>query len=519
MEQKKKAHLRQSGILVHPTCFPSPYGIGDMGKGAYDFIDFLKNAHQTIWQCLPLTPSGFGDSPYQSFSAFAGQPLLISPERLVALELLDEAAIRPFPDTHPDHVDYVAVTKFKTELLKLAYSNFCHTPIISLIDEFRIFCYENDEWLTDYALFMALKDANEGLSWTKWPRIYKSPTPEEKEAALSEFADYIKYYQFEQYIFFKQWHELLNYAHEANIQVIGDIPIFVSPDSADVWSHPELFQLDSDGSPTAVAGVPPDYFSATGQQWGNPLYNWDAHKADGYQWWICRIRYQLKLTDVLRIDHFRGFEAYWSIPANEKTAINGQWKDGPGSDFLKHLLDAFDGYLPIIAEDLGVITPAVEALRDDFHLPGMRILQFGFDNVQDNLYLPHNFIPNCICYTGTHDNDTTRGWYLQASSESQDKVRRYMNCDGNNVHWDFIRLAMSSVARCAIFPLQDIFGLDSSGRMNIPGTGQGNWAWRYTSDQLTSDLADYLKKLSDLFGRNQKTADPASTDFQEAIKR
>ncbi len=506
MEQKKKINSRQSGILVHPTSFPGPFGIGDLGQGAYDFIDFLKAAGQSLWQCLPLGPTGFGDSPYQAFSAFAGQPLIISPEKLIDWELLSEKDVADAPEWDEKQIDYGPLIEYKSGLLKKAYANFQHTPIILLLEEFRSFCKENASWLNDYALFMALKDAHDGKAWTEWETKYKFPTDAVKAAALTEFSDCINYYCFIQFIFFKQWEELKHYAHINGIKIIGDIPIFVSADSSDVWANKELFQLDEDGYPTVVAGVPPDYFTATGQLWGNPLYDWEAHKDSGYQWWIARIRHQLILTDFLRIDHFRGFEAYWAIPYDEETAINGQWKAGPGKDFFDHILEAFDGSLPIIAEDLGVITPAVEALRDDYDLPGMKILQFAFDDVRDNDYLPYNYTENCVCYTGTHDNDTTQGWYLCASPESQDKVRRYLSCDGSNIHWDFIRLAMSSVARYVLFPLQDIFGLDSSGRMNTPGTSQGNWTWRYLKKQLNSGTAAYLKELSELYGRHPETA-------------
>lgn len=515
MQQKKITKLRQSGILVHPTSFPGPYGIGDLGKGAYDFIDFLKEAGQTLWQCLPLGPTGFGDSPYQAFSAFAGQPLIISPEKLMDWELLTKDDLAEIPEWDINRVDYGALIPYKTRLLKKAYTHFQHTPIILLLDEFRAFCKKNEDWLTDYALFMALKDAHDGKAWTEWEPEYKSLTASSRAAALKDLKDAIDYYRFVQYIFFKQWEEFKAYAHANGIQIIGDIPIFVSPDSADVWANQELFLLDDEGYPTVVAGVPPDYFSATGQLWGNPLYNWDAHKKSHYQWWIRRIRHQLNLTDLLRIDHFRGFEAYWAIPYGEETAINGQWKKGPETDFFDHVLKAFDGPLPIIAEDLGVITPAVEALRDNYGLPGMRILQFAFDDIRDNDYLPYNYIENCVCYTGTHDNDTTQGWYRQASPESQDKVRRYLNCDGSNVHWDFIRLAMGSVARCVLFPIQDVLGLDSSCRMNLPGTGQGNWSWRYCQEQLNPGTAAYLKELSELFGRNQSPAETADDESEE----
>ena len=517
MEQKTNPEFRQSGILVHPTSFPGPYGIGDLGKGAYDFIDFLQAGGQTLWQCLPLGPTGFGDSPYQSFSAFAGQPLIISPEKLMDLELLTEEDAACHPEWNDEAVDYGPLIQYKTALFKKAYENFRHTPIILLLDEFRTFCEKNSGWPMDYALFMALKDANEGRAWTEWDDAWKFPTPAIKAAAHKELKDSVDYYCFLQYIFFKQWDELKNYAHKKGVRIIGDIPIFVSPDSADVWAHKELFYLDKDGFPTVVAGVPPDYFSATGQLWGNPLYDWSAHKKEGYRWWIHRIRHQLQLTDMLRIDHFRGFEAFWTIPYGEETAVGGQWKKGPGNDFFDHIIKALGPSLPIIAEDLGVITPAVEKLRDAYAFPGMRILQFAFEDIRDNNYLPYHYIENCVCYTGTHDNDTTRGWYLQASPESQDKVRRFMSCDGSNVHWDFIRLAMSSVARYVLFPIQDIFGLDSSGRMNTPGTDTDNWTWRYKKERLNPGTAAYLKELSELFGRNQYAAEASAAQTKEDL--
>ena len=516
MEQKKQRTLRQSGILLHPTSLPGPYGIGDLGKTAYDFIDFLKDAGQTLWQCLPLGPTGFGDSPYQAYSAFAGQPLLISPEKLLDLNLLNESDFFNMPAWDEHRVNYDKLIVFKTTLLKTAYQNFLNISDAALNREFHTFCQENDGWLTDYALFMALKDDHNGKKWTEWESKYKTPTAASKAEALKRLDSSVNYYRFVQFIFFKQWYELKKYANENNIQIIGDIPIFVSPDSADVWANKELFQLDDEGYPTVVAGVPPDYFSATGQLWGNPLYDWEYHKKTGYAWWIQRIRHQLTQTDILRIDHFRGFEAYRAVPGGEETALNGKWVKGPGNDFLDHDLKAFDGELPIIAEDLGIITPEVEALRDDYNLPGMKILQFAFNEPGDSDYLPYNYIENCVCYSGTHDNDTTLGWYRQASPVSQDKARRYLSCDGNNIHWDFIRLAMGSVARYAIFPLQDVHGLGSNSRMNTPGTGTGNWSWRFAKSDLQPWMSSYLNDLSKLFWRNQKPEEKTDTANAEA---
>lgn len=505
MEQQKTTPKRRSGILVHPTSFPSRYGIGDLGQTAYDFIDFLKKAGQTIWQCLPLGPTGFGDSPYQAYSAFAGQPLLISPDKLIELKLLCDNDVINVPEYNKKQVEYTRVIEFKTKLLKTAFANFQKASDPVLMTEYKTFCNENDFWLTDYALFMALKEHQNGKKWTEWDVVYKTPTEAVKKQALLDLEPSVNYYRFVQFIFFKQWYELKKYANKNDVQIIGDIPIFVSPDSSDAWANKELFQLDDEGYPSVIAGVPPDYFSKTGQVWGNPLYNWDYHKRTGYAWWIARIRHQLTQTDIFRIDHFRGFEAYWSIPADAETAIDGKWVKGPGNDFFDHVLAAFnEKELPIIAEDLGIITPEVEALRDDYNLPGMKILQFAFNELGDGAYYPYNYIENCVCYTGTHDNDTTVGWYLSASPESQDKARRYLSCDGSNIHWDMIRLAMGSPARYVVFPLQDVLGLGSDCRMNTPGVGVGNWAWRFQKDDLKEWIHNYLNDMSRVFWRNQK---------------
>lgn len=493
--------IRYSGILVHPTSFPSPYGIGDMGPGAYEFIDFLKAAGQTLWQCLPLGPTGFGDSPYQSFSSFAGQPLIISPDKLIEINLLSEEDVADCPAWEDTAVDYGPAIEYKTALLKTAYEYFKESTNTDLLKEYQSFCQKASDWLDDYALFMALKNLHNGASWLCWDEEYKFLTPASQDKAQKLCADDIGYYKFVQFIFEKQWLELKAYANESNIQIIGDIPIFVSPDSADVWAHKTLFELDSKGYPKRVAGVPPDYFSETGQLWGNPLYLWSAHKKTGYAWWIARIARQLALTDYLRIDHFRGFEAYWSVPYGEETAINGQWVKGPGATLFKAVKKALGNDLPIFAEDLGIITKEVEQLRDSLGFPGMKVLQFGFENLEENGFLPHHFTRNCICYTGTHDNDTTRGWFEQANEKIRDKVRRYFNCDGSIVTWDFIRGAIASTAKYAVFPLQDLFGLDSTARMNTPGKAAGNWAWRYTSDMLSDGFAGQLKETCQLFGR------------------
>lgn len=501
---KREAPVRYSGILVHPTSFPSPYGIGDLGSGAYEFIDFLSASGQRLWQVLPLGPTGFGDSPYQGFSAFAGQPLLISPELLLEAGLLTEEDIleEHAPEWDPRKTDYGPVITFKTALFKKAWKAFRHTPDKTLLEEFELFCEEERYWLDDYTLFMACKDDHEGRCWLEWEPEILNPTEKTKKVYREKLADAIGYYSFVQFIFQKQWLRLRDYAHEKQIEIIGDIPIFVALDSADVWADKKQFQLDTKGYPTRVAGVPPDYFSATGQLWGNPLYDWEYHKQTGYKWWISRIRRQLTLTDYLRIDHFRGFEAYWSVPAKEETAINGKWVKGPGADLFHAVEKVLGSDLPIFAEDLGIITPEVEALRDSLGFPGMKVLQFGFGDMTDENYVPHYYTnPNCICYTGTHDNDTTMGWYAAQPELIRDRVRRYGNTDGNMVSLDFIRFCLGSIAKYAIFPIQDLFVMGSDARMNTPGVAADNWSFRYTKEDLTADRQNWLLKTTKLFGR------------------
>ena len=493
---------RLSGILVHPTSFPSPYGIGDMGKGAYDFIDFLKASGQHLWQVLPLGPTGFGDSPYQCFSAFAGQPLIISPDKLAKMGLLSQDDFQDMPAWDPRKTDYGPAIQFKTGLLHKAFSAFHHTPDKTLLEEYEAFCDEQADWLDDYSLFMAGKDAHEGRCWLEWNDDLMNPTAAEKEKWKEKLAEEIAYYKFVQFIFARQWNELREYAHENDIQIIGDIPIFMSLDSCDVWADKKQFQLDTKGHPLCIAGVPPDYFSATGQLWGNPLYDWDHHKATGYKWWIDRIRHQLSMVDYLRIDHFRGFEAYWSVPAGEETAINGKWVKGPCEDLFLAVQKALGNDLPIFAEDLGVITPEVEHLRDMFRFPGMKVLQFGFENMEDENYIPHHYTtPNCICYTGTHDNDTTCGWYSHQPEQVRDRIRRYGNTDGNRIGLDFIRFAFASIANYAIFPIQDLLLMGSEARMNTPGVAAANWSFRYTEQDLTSERQEWLLQTTKLFDR------------------
>lgn len=501
-----KDNRRLSGILLHPTSLPSPYGIGDLGSDAYEFVDFLEKAGQHLWQVLPLTHTGYGDSPYQSFSAHAGQPLLINPSHLKDLGLVEGFEILHCPVKDVEHIDYGVIIPWKQRIFQLAYKRFHMSGFQSanpqFISDYRIFCKDQSWWLSDYALFMACKDVNAGISWLEWDAPYRTPSPEEKCALAEELEKQIGYYQFLQFLFFTEWAKLKAYANEHQIQIIGDVPIFVSLDSSDVWANQNLFQLDEVGFPIDVSGVPPDYFSETGQLWGNPLYNWAVHKKDGYQWWIERIRHQLTLFDQIRIDHFRGFEAYWSVPFEEETAVKGQWVKGPGAHFFEAIQHALGEDLPIIAEDLGVITAEVVALRQAFHFPGMKVLQFAFESTEENDFLPHQFTDSyCICYTGTHDNDTTHGWFETLSAQPKEKVLRYTNTDGTKISKDFIRLCMGSIAQYAIFPMQDVLSHSHQSRMNTPGTSAGNWGWRYKKGVLNAVLAKELRDLSKLFGR------------------
>ena len=500
---------RYAGVLLHPSSLPSKYGIGDFGRGAYDFVDFLEKAGQSIWQVLPFGPTGYGDSPYQCFSAFAGQPLFISLKDLVVDGLLTNEDLAYTPAFSDDKVDYGYVQYFKNPLFKRAYDNFLRDqkrkkPVLdaSITKSFEKFSKENADWLSDYSLFMSIKASQGGISFLDWDDELKKPTPKMKAALKEKFARDMGYHEFIQFLFFRQWAALKTYANIRGIKIVGDIPIFVSMDSADVWAHPELFLLDNEGYPTVVAGVPPDYFSATGQLWGNPLYDWSYHKKTGYSWWISRIKKQLSVFDYIRIDHFRGFESYWAVPYGDEDATGGKWCPGPGADFFNALQKSLGKDLPIWAEDLGIITPEVEALRDRFNLPGMKVLQFAFGNPEDNDIYPYRFTTkNCICYTGTHDNDTSQGWYKSLEPDVQDKIRIYMNTSGNTIHWDMIRTAMSTTARYAIYPMQDLLGYDSSQRMNTPSVASGNWQFRVRPENFNDGLAAYLKKLTGIYAR------------------
>ncbi len=495
---------RRSGILLHPTCLPGDHGIGEIGPQAYQFIDWLQAAGQTWWQVLPLGPTGYGDSPYQSFSAFAGNPLLISIDLLLDQKLLQPDDLQqPPPSLSADRVDFGAVIPYKNHLLAQAFGRFKSGQPPNLFKAYDDFCRQQAGWLDDYALFMALKEAHGGRVWTDWQPDIAHRRPEALEHWKQDLSDAIKRHKFLQYLFFDQWAELRRRAQAKGIGLIGDIPIFVAHDSADVWAHPDMFQLDDAGLPTVVAGVPPDYFSQTGQLWGNPLYRWPVLKQRGYRWWIQRVRATLNLVDLIRMDHFRGFAAYWEVPATEKTAVNGRWVPGPGADLFHHLRFAFNQHhLPLIAEDLGVITDDVIALRDQFHLPGMKILQFAFSGGLAHMEAPYQYPRHCVVYTGTHDNDTSLGWFRNSSApEERQLALRYMGSDGSQFGWDFIRLALSSVADTAIVPLQDLLGLDSQARMNFPSHARGNWDWRFRAGDLTDDTQKRLLDMTEIYGR------------------
>ncbi len=514
---------RASGILLHPTSLPGPYGIGDLGPAAYRWVDWLAGTGCKLWQVLPLGPTGYGDSPYQCFSAFAGNPYLISLEYLLRDHLLTSDDLVGKLEFDPGKVDFGTLIPWKLELLERAFSRFSEqlqsaaspvsgashqtnrgaiplAPSGSLVKDYISFCADNAFWLDDFALFMAIKDAHGGGSWDGWPDPLRHRDPAELSTARKSLASSIACFTFYQFIFFRQWNVLRDYAHHKGLSIIGDIPIFVANDSSDVWSHPDLFYLDSDLKPTVVAGVPPDYFSTTGQLWGNPLYRWEAHKSTGYKWWFERLHATLNLVDILRIDHFRGFAGYWEIPAGKLTAEIGRWVPGPGAHFFTAICSSLGADLPIIAEDLGVITSDVISLREKFGLPGMKVLQFAFSG-PDNLFLPHSYPHDCVVYTGTHDNDTSSGWYQSAAEKEKDFARRYLRVDGTDFSWDLIRAAWRSTAVFALAPLQDFLSLGTEARFNYPSRLGGNWEWRVLETQLSSVLQQGIKEVNWLYLR------------------
>jgi 4-alpha-glucanotransferase len=491
---------RAGGILFHPTSLPGPHGIGDLGPAAHEWVAWLARAGCRLWQMLPLGPTGYGDSPYQSFSAFAGNPLLISPDVLVQEGLLRRDEVEGAPDFPAERVDFGAVIAWKDRLLTHLTDAFDARARREQRDQYEQFREANRSWLDDFAVFMALKRAHGGAPWTEWPEGLRARDPEALIASRQCLESEVKAQSIRQFCFFRQWSALAEAAHTAGIDLVGDVPIFVAHDSADVWAHPGLFALDGFGQPEFVAGVPPDYFSPTGQRWGNPLYRWESMRADGYAWWVRRLQAVLSAVDIVRLDHFRGFEACWEIPASAPTAETGRWAPGPGAEFLSAVRRGLGG-MPIIAEDLGVITPAVKKLRTDFGLPGMKVLQFAFDGTPKDEFLPHNYPERCVVYTGTHDNDTVVGWYDSAAEDLRDLCRRYLGRDGSEIAWDMIRAAWSSVAQWAIAPLQDVLSLGAQARMNYPSREHGNWGWRVRGEQLTDALADRLAEWNRIYGR------------------
>lgn len=492
---------RRSGILLHPTSLPGPHGSGDLGASAYHFVDWLAVGRQSLWQVLPLGDIGWGNSPYMSPSAFAGSILLIDLAQLGEEDWLDETDLEPSPAFEEERVNYPAIMAFREARLRKASKRFKIQGDSRAYSAFKKFCYETEVWLDDYALFQALdRHFGRELVWQDWPETLAKRDPKAIIAARDEHAEEIQFWKFCQWCFYTQWENLKAYANQRGVEIVGDVPIFISQHSADVWAHPQLFDLDDAGRPKTVSGVPPDRFSETGQFWGNPLYDWEAHAQEGYRWWIERMRHTLALCDYVRIDHFRGFEAFWEIPADASTSESGSWQPGPGAAVFE-AMRAELGELHVIAEDLGLITVEVNELRKSQGFPGMRILQFSFENQPTNPYLPHNYDQDTVVYTGTHDNDTTIGWWQSASEEEKDYARRYMDINGDWIHWDLIRVASSSVAAFSIFPMQDVLGLGSEHRMNFPGEGEGCWEWRFHWGMVDAWHAERLAELTHLYGR------------------
>ena len=494
---------RTSGILLHPTSLPGPFGAGDFGPDAYRFVDWLTSAGQTYWQMLPLGEVGPGNSPYMSSSAFAGNILLIDLADLAKQGWLQEEDLEPHPDFRPDRIDFELLRPFRIERLHRAAKAFFTKR--NGVAEYEEFCRSESAWLDDYALFMTLLERQNGIAWSQWPSDLAYRDPLALQRAAKACGEEVAVWKFCQWCFARQWSKLKRYASERGVRIIGDVPIFVAYQSADVWAHQELFELDEHGRPTVVAGVPPDYFSETGQLWGNPLYRWDAHERTGFAWWIARMQHALKFFDLVRIDHFRGFASYWEIPAGAATAIHGRWVPGPGAKLFAALKQGLGG-LPIIAEDLGLITPDVIELRDRFNLPGMRILQFAFSEDESHHFLPHHYVPNSVAYTGTHDNDTSIGWWNTASQGEKSFAQRYLGADGQQIQWDMIRAISDSEANTVIITMQDVLGLAGEHRMNLPGQPGGNWEWRFTWEQVKPEHAQMLSGMAEEHGRIQKVS-------------
>lgn len=491
---------RASGVILHPTSLPGADGIGDLGPEAFRWVNFLADAGCKLWQILPLGPTGYGDSPYQCFSAFAGNPYLVSPALLLEDRLLGRADLADRPQFPHNRIDYGSAIQWKLTLLDRAFRRFNQANNPDLVGEYQEFRSAQAYWLDDFVLFMAIKESFGGVSWDNWP----APLRKRTQSGIDDFKknemERIERHAFRQFLFFRQWNALKRYANNKGIQIIGDIPIFVAYDSADAWSNPDLFYLDKDGKPTVVAGVPPDYFSPTGQLWGNPLYKWNVHQSTNYSWWVQRMQATLQMVDIVRLDHFRGFAGYWEVPYGKPTAEIGRWVRGPGASLFEAIHQSL-GDLPIIAEDLGVITPDVVALRNQFDLPGMRVFQFAFSTDPLDPFLPHNYEVNCVAYTGTHDNDTALGFYLSAPEKERDFIRRYVARSGEDISWDMIRAVWSSVAVFALAPMQDLLGLGNEARMNLPGRASGNWGWRLHPDSLNAATLKRLKEVNYLYAR------------------
>jgi 4-alpha-glucanotransferase len=487
---------RRAGVLLHPTSLPGRFGVGDLGDELMAFLDWAEKAGMHIWQVLPLNPPGYGYSPYGCISSFAGNPLLISPQRLVEAGLLP--SIGEVPDFADDHVDFERVTAFKNQLLRESFEHFETNGRNDQRAALKRFERDN-KWLPEWSLYAALKQKFEGKQWSAWPREIARREKEAIAAATEELADEIRFHKYVQWVFFTQWAAVREAAYGRKIKIMGDVPIYVAGDSADVWANRNLFQLDENGEPRFVAGVPPDYFSETGQRWGNPLYDWDKMRSQNFRWWVARIRANLRFADMLRLDHFRGFAAYWEVPATEKTAMNGRWVPGPGRALFDAIRDAV-GDVPLVAEDLGFITAEVHELRRAIDIPGMKILQFGFSHV-DSPHLPHRFEAETVVYTGTHDNDTARGWYETASEEERALAHEYLGCDSDEFSDSLMRAAYTSVAETAVVPVQDILNLGSDARMNRPGAKSDNWSWRMEPGALTDRDAARMRHLAEITGR------------------
>lgn len=492
--------MRRNGMLLPIASLPSPYGIGGFSKEAYEFIDLLEETGQKLWQILPLGPTSYGDSPYQSFSTFAGNPYFIDLDTLAEKGWLTKEACEASDyGDNESYIDYGRIYNSRFVLLKQAFLN---SDILS-DEKFTEFCKANQHWLPDYALYMALKNQNDGKSWIEWEEEIRLRKPEAVECHKKELEEECNFYEFLQYEFHEQWTKVKEYAHKKGIQIVGDVPIYVAFDSADTWANPELFQLDEKNLPLGVAGCPPDAFSATGQLWGNPLYNWAYHKKTGYDWWLKRIAYCFDLYDIVRIDHFRGFDEYYSIPYGDETAVNGHWEKGPGMDLFDTVKEKL-GELDIIAEDLGFLTESVFQLLKDSGYPGMKVLQFAFDPSEDSDYLTYKYQRNCVVYTGTHDNDTTAGWFEKLSDGDREVALRYMNSfytPKEEQHWDLIALAMRSTADTCIIPVQDFLGLGSEARINMPSTLGDNWKWRMTKGAFSEELKEKIRRMTKLYGR------------------